>query len=124
MAHDETPPSTVRLRSRYCVPLFIIDLAFFGLTNPVHAHVWTLAVGGALAAVTIWATSLLFVRLLAHLLNISRHAQRLLGGIITVTGLYILGMQSLGQLNTRDALALVPLVAVFYFYVTYSRKAS
>lgn len=120
----ESPVNAGKIRLRYFVLLFAADLVFFGVTNPTHAHAWVLMVGGALMAATVWAVSVLSVRALVYITGMSRGAQRLLTGALTVVGLYVIFMQSIGQLNVRDALALVPLVAVFSFYVTHMRRTS
>ncbi len=102
--------------------LLIADVALFGLTDAQAVPPLMLIVGFLLLAATIYNLLhgvLTFFRLYG--LSIKRK-QRLAA---YATGLIagLIALQSIGQLNSRDALVLMPLVLVGYLYSFYSKSA-
>lgn len=96
-----------------------LDLLFFGSTNPLHGQVWVIMAGCILVVATIVS---LYRLLFLQLMPSAAKTRRVLVVMCSVVSLYLLFMQSIGQLNVRDAVALIPLVVLLYFYLTYSGK--
>jgi hypothetical protein len=102
--------------------LFIIDGLFFGLVDPRRTYALTIIVGFGLLVLTIYVLVDMLLGLLERIVTfpvMTRH--RLHTGITMLLGLLI-AMQSIGQLTVKDLLAIIPLVLVAAFYLSYQRK--
>lgn len=99
------------------------DILFFSLVNPSHGSSLLVIVGCLLLIITIY----LGLRLILDLLGVvvvpmRQPVKQRIAGIITFLVSFILIMQSIGQLSMHDVLAVVPLVIVVYFYLSYTTK--
>jgi uncharacterized membrane protein len=64
----------------------------------------------------------MLVRLLAVFWAFPIHQQRLLAGVLTVTTMFIVLLQSIGEMSWRDVLVVIPLVIIFYIYAAYASQ--
>jgi hypothetical protein len=78
--------------------------------------------GSLLTALTIYFILLALTRLLAVFFIMSKRTQRRFAIFITLILMFLLLMQSIGQLSLRDILAIVPLMVILYIYLTYISK--
>jgi hypothetical protein len=105
----------------FLLTVLALDGAFFTTTNPGKVAPVTLMIGFLLLALTLY---LLLGRALAvcgfYGLSLGRHRQRL--AVFCTAGLGgLLALQSMGELNSRDMLVLLPLAVILYVYVSYGR---
>ena len=100
--------------------VFGIDLLFFGFVNPVSGHSYVAIVGSLLLAISIYIMLRLIVMLFSVFFPISQRSQNRLGVFLSLVAVFLLLMQSVGQLSARDVLAVVPLMLISYLYIGYS----
>lgn len=99
----------------------LLDLAFFGLTNPAHVASFWLIIAFLLGVVNLyWFNRGVVVLLGLYSLAARKQKRRLVRGL-TLWGGVLLAMQSSGQLTARDLIVLLPLVVISYFYMIYAR---
>ncbi|HXR50150.1 MAG TPA: hypothetical protein VN778_03945 [Verrucomicrobiae bacterium] len=96
--------------------LLAVDSLFFGLTSPQKVASWLLVVG-----VLLFLTSLYYF-LLAGLtvarwygLPTGKRPRRLAKVLVGTTG-FLVALQSIGELSSRDVLVLLPLGVIVYLY--------
>jgi hypothetical protein len=99
--------------------LLIVDACIFTLVNPHQAP--SLVIEGAylLVVITFYLLLAQFLKLVGKLIGLPLYTQKKLTLIATVCAAVLIGMQSIGQLALRDLLAIIPLVIVLYFYLSY-----
>lgn len=120
-----TISSSVRRRLMLLGALLVADVIFYSMVDPTGNHVSVVIVGCALAVVNIYACWTLIVTLLHLLRPLSRGAQRGLCWAGSAVCSYLLLMQSIGQLDWRDAIAAILLAVILYLYIAYpSSRAS
>lgn len=104
------------------VGLLMVDAIFFSVINPTKAYALVVIVGFGLLVLTIYAIIDLLLMLLTRVVPLSDllHKRILTAGTMLL-GLLI-AMQSIGQLTVRDMFALIPLVLVLAFYLSYQTK--
>jgi hypothetical protein len=100
--------------------LIAADVLFFCLVNPTDSNSFVALAGCLLLALTAYALVLGSVRLVAIFIPISERSQRHLASFTTLSLIFLLLMQSIGQLSLRDTLAVVPLTIILYVYLTYA----
>lgn len=107
---------------RYIGFLFIIDFIFFSTTNPSGGSSFTIILGCVLLAVTTYIVARLVLYAFGKAGGVSLAVQRRLSlaGALALT--FLILMQSIGQLGTRDVLAIIPLAFTSYLYLSYVRK--
>lgn len=103
------------------ISLLIIDLLLFGLTDPNSVPSFMLIVAYLLLVASIFWLFLAATRLSSWYGLNSKHPKRL---ALVVTGVigFLLALQSVGELTTRDMLILTPLMVVGYLYMTYGQN--
>jgi hypothetical protein len=102
------------------VGLLVVDGVVFSLTNAGSVPSFMLVVGFLLLAMTGYYLIhglLSFVRVYG--LSVKR--KRRLAAILTAVAGGLTALQSIGELNGRDVVVLLPLVAIGYAYSVYSR---
>lgn len=102
--------------------LFLADGLYFALTNPRQGHTAVVIAGAALAILTIYAAAWVTARLLGMVFSLAPRSERVIAAVLGTPIMYGLLMQSIGQLNAKDILAVVPLALVGYFYFAYGRN--
>ncbi len=114
----------ISLRLRIIAGLALIDLCFFGLINPNVGNSLIIILGCVFAAATVYCLCLIMASVLGMLAGTSLTAQRRIAIFLATVAIFLLLMQSIGQLSIRDIIAIVPLAALLYLYSTYamSRK--
>jgi len=102
--------------------LLVVDVLFFGFTDPAEIPSAGLIIGFLLFAVTLY-------QLVRGLFKIGAwygfgfsKAQQRLARIMTAVIAAAVGLQSMGQLGGRDLLVLLPCALVAYMYVSYGSR--
>jgi hypothetical protein len=103
------------------VSLLAADLIIFGLTNTNSVPAYVLIVGFLLLMATF---HYIFYGLLtlARLYGVAFKQKRQLASSLTILGGALLALQSMGELNARDVLVLVPLLIIGYGYSLYLKS--
>ena len=99
--------------------LLAADCFYFSLTSPVHGHSIEIVIGGVLLIMSIYAGCWVIVHLLSLAVFWAPGKERRMSMVLTGPLAYVAFMQSIGQLNMRDIIAVVPVVGVAYFYIVY-----
>jgi hypothetical protein len=103
--------------------LLVLDGIIFNLTNAHSAPAYVLMVGFILLVATFYY--LLYGLLaFARLYGLSFKRKRFLAGYLTVLTGFLVALRSIGELNSRDLLVLLPLVVVGYAYSLYGKPAA
>jgi hypothetical protein len=95
------------------------DLLFFATTDPRTASPPILIISCALTTVTVYLVCRLAMELVGKLFDLSTPTKKHAAVSITIALTFLILMQSIGQLSSRDILAVVPLAVVSYFYLSY-----
>jgi Ca2+/Na+ antiporter len=103
-------------------PLIILDAGFFSLVDPRNSSSFMIIIGCILIGLTLYLVLRALTRLAGVFFTISDHTQRRFVIFITILLMFMLLMQSIGQLSLKDILAIVPLMIVLYLYLTYTSK--
>jgi len=110
---------------RHIVSLVLLAAAdglFFGATNPYQLPSICIIVGFILIALSIYAAARLLLYVVGKYWQVPAARLRRLSVAAGVLGGLLLAMQSIGQLTPKDVIALVPIMALAYFYFSYNRK--
>lgn len=102
--------------------LIIINVGFFGLTDPSKVNSGLLIVGYLLLVVTLFAAFRLFARAISLYGVPQTHANRIMGmfgGILSLC----LALSSVGELSMRDLVVIIPLAVLLYIYLFYAKAA-
>jgi hypothetical protein len=103
--------------------LLALDSLLFGFTNAGSAPAYALIVGFVLLVATL--RYLLYgILAFARLYGLSVKRKRYLAGYFTILTGFLLALQSIGELNSRDVLVLLPLVVIGYTYSLYGKTAT
>jgi hypothetical protein len=101
--------------------LIAVDGAVFGLTNAGSVASIGLIIGFGLLALTFYyfvGGLLSFVRLYGLSIKRKKRAATVLTGLFSG----LIALQSIGELNSRDVLVLVPLMVIGYIYSSYGKS--
>ncbi len=102
-------------------PLFIIiDIVFFGFTDPSKVSSMLLIIGFLLMAATLFAVLRLFARFLT-LYGVPRQFANRFMGILSGAGALCLALSSVGELSVRDIVVILPLAVLLYVYLFYTK---
>jgi hypothetical protein len=105
------------------VGLLVADSVMFSLTNTRSVPSFILIVGFLLLAATFYSLAYALLAF-ARLYGLSIRRKRRLASAFTGVIAGLIALQSIGELNSRDVLLLLPLVIVGYAYSFYSRTAN
>lgn len=98
---------------------------FFGVVSPAPASSLAVIAGGITLGVLTFVWFALLARLFAAFWPFPMRQQRILAASLTLTMMFLILMQSIGELSWRDAFVAIPLAAILYVYATYvSREQS
>lgn len=114
--------ASIFITLRRAAPILALDVLFFNFVNPAKSSSFLIIAGCILLFGTLYLLNRLMVRLLAFFLELSERTQRRLALCVTVLICFLLLMQSIGQLDMRDALAAIPLAFAFYMYMSYTSR--
>lgn len=113
------------LHNRYtqvCAALIAADCLVFTLIDPRTASATWLFIGFSMLAVTIYSIGVLIARSLqAYGSGVYATARRF-ARYAALTGIFLIGMQSIGQLTVRDLVTLLPFAVILYIYLSYGRR--
>src|ERR1017187_2554976 len=109
---------------RIIAPLLLIDVLFFSLINPTDSSSFIVISGCILVILTTYALVSAVTRLVAIFIPISVATQKRFTLFMSLLLVFMLLMQSIGQLSLRDLIAILPLLTVLYIYLTYNSKDS
>jgi hypothetical protein len=101
------------------VLLLVLDLLFFALVNPASSNSLIVILGCLLLGLTLYTIFRALGRILTALVAVSDLTQRRLSIFAAALLMFLLLMQSIGQLSRRDILAALLLAAALYLYVSY-----
>ena len=73
-------------------------------------------------AVTVYVLCMALLDFMARYAVYVRPRKGRIGLMVSTCISVVIGLQSIGQLSVRDLLAIVPLLAVVYFYLSYYRR--
>jgi len=104
--------------------LVVVDMLFFGLINPQNTYALVVVLGFVLLVITLYVTIDLLLILVEKVITLRPMARHRLHTSLTMLLALLIAMQSIGQLTIRDMTAIVPLVLVAAFYISYQRKQS
>lgn len=99
--------------------LVALDVAVFTLVNPRRAPSVLVVAGFFLLVITFYVLLSRLLEFAAKFLSLSRGRRKKLTLLMTICVAVSIGMQSIGQFSPRDLLAIVPIVAILYFYLSY-----
>lgn len=98
---------------------------FFGIVSPAPSNSVAIIAGSITLGLVTYVWVALFIRLFAIFWPFTRRQQRVLDATLTLTVMFLILMQSVGELSWRDAFAAIPLAAILYAYAMYvSREQS
>lgn len=115
-------PGFIKLKPyRKLLGLLVVDALLFNSTNAARAPAFMLIVGFVALMATCYY---LFYGVLgfARLYGLAFPRKRRLAGYLTLWTGFLLALQSIGELNSRDILVLLPLVAIGYAYSSYAKS--
>lgn len=102
--------------------LLVVDGLLFGLTDPVKLPSIVIVFAFGLLFATGYQVLRLLLTGLHGWLPLGEGRIKRIAAIVSGLMTILLVMQSIGQLTIRDMTALVPLLAVLYFYFSYNGK--
>jgi len=105
------------------IGLLVADCLVFSLTNARSVPSFMLIVGLILLLMTVYylVYSLLTF---ARLYGLSIRRKRRLAGVLTGLMSGLVALQSIGELNSRDVLVLLPLAVIGYAYSFYGKSGT
>lgn len=115
------------LHDRYfqvCAALIAADCLVYSMVNPTSASALWLITGYIMLGATLFALAALLAR---SVRTYGEQAYRVTWRLLRYTVLaavILVGLQSIGQLTTRDILTFAPFVAIAYWYFGYSKRSS
>lgn len=115
------------INRKKAVPLLLLgalDVAVFTLVNPRNAPSVLVMAGFFLLVVTFYVLLSRLLGLASNFISIPAGRRKKLTLLITICVTVTIGMQSIGQFSLRDLLAIVPIVVVLYFYLSYYGRQS
>ncbi len=99
--------------------LFVVDIVFFSAVNPVKAYAVVIIVGYALLVLTLYVLIDFLLALGERIIPFSLSTKRRIAQASTLVLGLLIAMQSIGQLTTKDILAVIPLIIVLSIYFSY-----
>ena len=102
--------------------LFVVDALFFSLVNPVNAYAIVIVLGFVLLIITIYVLIDFLLALGERIIPFSAHTKRRMALATTLVLALLIAMQSIGQLTTKDILAVIPLAIILSIYFSYMLK--
>ncbi len=95
----------------------VVAAVFFAVTNPSQGNMTLIMLGSVIMAVTLYIWVALFVKVVVSQRFLETQGTPRLALLLTIPVIYVILMQSIGQLNIQDILAIVPLVGILYLYL-------
>jgi hypothetical protein len=102
--------------------LFVVDILFFSLVNPIQSHAVVIFVGYLLLVITLYVLIDFLLAVSERIIPFSPHTKRRMALASTLVLALLIAMQSIGQLTVKDVLAVIPLVIVLSVYFSYMLK--
>ncbi|HEX7368519.1 MAG TPA: hypothetical protein VF261_02585 [Candidatus Saccharimonadales bacterium] len=102
--------------------LVLADIFFFGYIDPVSAYAVVVILGFVLLVVNVYVLVSLVLSFLARLLPLGGGLRKRLKFAVTGFIGALVAMQSIGQLTLKDMFAIVPLLILLAFYLSYQHK--
>lgn len=106
-------------RRWYILVLLIADILVFFTVDPRQAPSVVLMIGLLLLIATIYIVICACLYLIGFGIPSLRKREKKLRILLSVVVAFLVGLQSLGQLTAKDFIAVIPLLLVGYFYLTY-----
>ena len=99
--------------------LFVVDVAFFSLVNPIKAYAVVIIIGFGLLVMTLYVLIDFLLALGERIIPFSLSTKRRIAQASTLVLGLLIAMQSIGQLTVKDILAVIPLIIVLSLYFSY-----
>lgn len=99
--------------------LFVVDVVFFSLVNPVKAYAVVIIIGFALLIATLYVLIDFLLAVGERIIPFSHSTKRRIAQATTLVLGLLIAMQSIGQLTLKDILAVIPLIIVLSLYFSY-----
>jgi hypothetical protein len=106
-------------QSKGLILLLGLSAIFFSFVSPIQNSSLIAVAGSALVALTVYALILFVLRLISALIPISQKSRKSLALAATSVIVFLLLMQSIGQLSFRDGIAILPITVILYLYIGY-----
>lgn len=110
-------------RHRKLLGLMAADVVLFNVTDARSAPVYTLIVGFVLVMITFYYLLCGGLQA-AKLYGVSFKHKRRVAAYVTILAGFLLALQSVGELNSRDVLVLLPLMVIGYGYGAYVKTTT
>jgi hypothetical protein len=104
--------------------LFVVDVTFFSLINPVKAYAVVIIIGYVLLVMTLYVLIDFLLALGERIIPFSHSTKRRIAQATTLVLGLLIAMQSIGQLTPKDVLAVIPLIIVLSLYFSYMFRRS
>ena len=111
-------------RLRFLGALAALDELFFCLASPRTGNAFVIILGCILLSLTIYTAALLVARVLERRGLVTTRTAHRLALLLASFVVFLILLQSIGQLSARDVLAAIPLALVLYLYITYTSDRS
>lgn len=111
-------------KSQYLLIIVVVDLLFFGLTDPSKVPSVLLVAGFVLLIATFYLAFSVVLEAIDGGDEVLPKRNRNIVPISTAVLAFVIAMQSIGQLSIRDLLAVIPLAVLFLIYSSYLTKKS
>jgi hypothetical protein len=121
-ASSATTKATPAISIPQLLLVTLLAATFFGIVSPTSSNSLIIIVGSVTLGAALYVWFALFVRLFAMFWPFPNRQQRILAFILAVTAIFLVLMQSIGELSLRDAFAIVPLVVLLYAYISYASR--
>lgn len=109
--------------SYFLLLLIAIDLVFFSLANPHYGNALIVIIASGLIGCTLYVAFRAIFKIAGSVIHLSAATQKKLPLFITSCAIFILLLNSIGQLNGRDLIGAFILSGLLYFYSSYLRGA-
>jgi len=99
------------------------DLVFFSLANPNSGQTVVVVIASALLALTFYCLYRTVALVLGEAIGFGERAQKRLAKFAAVFSIFLILLQSVGQLSAKEALGASILAIVLYIYISYISTA-
>ena len=106
-------------RASRVIAITLAGLGFFCVTNPVRSSPLLAVLGTVILGVLIYVWSQVAVDTVGLFWPFQARARRLAILMVAGVSVFLIIMQSIGELSWRDVFAIVPLATISYIYLSY-----
>ncbi len=96
-----------------------LDVLFFSFVDPSSGNSLLIILGGGFMALGVYVWSALIVRVVSLYWPLTLNTQRSLAILGSALVVFLILLQSIGQLSWRDILAALPFAIILYIYMSF-----